>query len=84
MVCDVLSMLCINCNNVLQQCICTLSPYMIITDYVLSGEIAGNKHPILLFKYLGATLTDREWRLGCGDGAYNTIRMEKTGREGTG
>ena len=44
MVCDVLSILCINCNNVLQQCICTLSPF-IVTDYVLIGEIAGNKHP---------------------------------------
>ena len=71
------------CNNVSVLCL-----HVIVTDYVLGVEIAGNKHPILLllllFKYLGATLTDREWRLGCGDGAYNTIRMEKTGREGTG
>ena len=73
------------CNNVSVLCL-----HVIVTDYVLSGEIAGNKHPILLllllFKYLGATLTDREcqWRLGYGDGAYNTIRMEKAGREGTG
>ena len=64
------------CNNV-----SVLRLHVIVTDYVLSGEIAGNKHPVLLllllFKYLGATLTDREWRLGCGDGTYNTIRMEK-------
>ena len=57
MVCDVFSMSC-NCNNVLQQCICTLSPCD-CTDYVVIGEIAGNKYPVLLlFKYLGATLTE--------------------------
>ena len=34
---------------------------MIVTDYVLIGEIACNKYPVLLlllFKYLGATLTE--------------------------
>ena len=43
------------CNNVSVLCL-----HVIVTDYVLSGEIAGNKHPILLllFKYLGATLTE--------------------------
>ena len=68
------------CNNVSVLCL-----HVIVTYYVLSGEIAGNKHPVLLlllFKYLGATLTDREWRLGCGDGAYNTIRMEKNWKRG--
>ena len=29
-------------------------------------------------------MTENGDRLGCGDGAYNTIRLEKTGREGTG
>ena len=53
MVCDVLSMLCINCNNVSVLCL-----HVIVTDSVLTGEIAGNKHNLLLlFKYLGATLT---------------------------
>ena len=57
------------CNNVSVLCL-----HVILTEYMLIGEIAGNKHPLLLlFKYLGATLK----RLGCGDGAYNTIRMEK-------
>ena len=62
------------CNNVSVLCL-----HVIVTDYVLSGEIAGNKHPVLLlllFKYLGATLTDREWRLGCGDGA--SILLKET------
>ena len=72
------------CNNVSVLCL-----HVIVTDYVLSGEIAGNKHPVLLllllFKYLGATLTDREWRLGCGDGAYNILQSEwKKLEEGTG
>ena len=52
MVCDVLSMLCINCkkncNNVSVLCL-----HVIVTDYVLIGEIACNKHLLLLlFKYL--------------------------------
>ena len=29
-------------------------------------------------------MTENGDRLGCGDGAYNTIRLEKTLREGTG
>ena len=52
MVCDVLSMICINCNNILQQCICTLSPFIVTySDYVLIGEIAGNKHPYYYYYY---------------------------------
>ena len=51
---------------------------------MLIGEIAGNKHPLLLlllFKYLGATLTEN------GDldaEMVHTIQSdwEKTGREG--
>ena len=43
------------CNNVSVLCL-----HVIVTDYVLIGEIAGNKYPVLLllFKYLGATLTE--------------------------
>ena len=45
------------CSNVSVLCL-----HVIVTDYVLIGEIAGNKHPVLLllllFKYLGATLTE--------------------------
>ena len=46
------------CNNVSVLCL-----HVIVTDYVLIGEIAcrPNKHPLLLlllFKYLGATLTE--------------------------
>ena len=74
MVCDVLSMLCINCNNVCNN-VSVLCLHVIVTDYVLIGEIAGNKHPVLLllllFKYLGATLTEtwmRRWRI-----QYNQI-----------
>ena len=62
MVCDVLSMLyvCINCNNVLHQCICTLSPCDCNRLCAHWRSIAGNKYPVLLllFKYLGATLTE--------------------------
>ena len=48
------------CNNVSVIC-----PHVIVTYYVLIGELAGNKYPVLLlllllllFKYLGATLTE--------------------------
>ena len=45
------------CNNVHVLCL-----HVIVTDYyLLIGEIACNKYPVLLlllFKYLGATLTD--------------------------
>ncbi len=41
------------CNNVSVLCL-----HMIVTDYVLIGEMAGNKHQVLLFKYLGSTLTE--------------------------
>ena len=45
------------CSNVSVLCL-----HVIVTDYVLIGEIAGNKHPVLvlllLFKYLGATLAE--------------------------
>ena len=42
------------CNNVSLFCL-----HVIVTDYVLIGEIACNKYPVLLFfKYLGATLTE--------------------------
>ena len=42
------------CNNVSVLCL-----HVIVADYVLIGEIAGNKYPVLLlFKYLGATLTE--------------------------
>ena len=65
------------CNNVSVLCL-----HVILTEYVLIGEIAGNKHPVLLlFKYLGATLTEtwmRRWRI-----QYNQ-NGKKTGREGTG
>ena len=61
-------MLC-DCNNVLQQYFATmfcnnvsvLCLHVIVKDYyVLIGEIACNKYPVLLllFKYLGATLTE--------------------------
>ena len=33
-----------------------------------------NLERVNTFKYLGATLAEK-WRLGCGDDAYNTIRM---------
>ncbi len=72
------------CNNVSVLCL-----HAIVTDYVLIGEIAGNKHPVLLlllsllFKYLGATLTE--------NGDLDTEMPHKynqngktTGREGTG
>ena len=44
------------CNNVP-----VLSLHVIVTDYVLIGETACNKYPVLLlllFKYLGATLAE--------------------------
>ncbi len=42
------------CINVSVLCL-----HVIVTDYVLIGEIACNKYPVLLFfKYLGATLTE--------------------------
>ena len=45
------------CNTVSVLCL-----HVIVTDYMLIGEIAGNKYPVLLllllFKYLGATLTE--------------------------
>ena len=66
------------CNNV-----CVLCLHVIVTEYVLIGEIAGNKHPVLLlFKYLGATLTSRDLDAEMA----HTIQSEwkKTGREGTG
>ena len=67
------------CSNVSVLCL-----NVIVTDYVLIGEIAGNKHPVLLlllFKYLGATLTEN------GDldaEMVHTIQSDwgKTGREG--
>ena len=60
------------CNNVSALCL-----HVIVTDYVLIGEIAGNKHPVFIIIILiSRSDIDREWRLGCGDGAYNAIRME--------
>ena len=60
MVCDVLSMLNVTvtvtmfCNTVSVLCL-----HVIVTDYVLIGEIACNKYPVLLLlKYLGATMTE--------------------------
>ena len=46
------------CSNVSLLCL-----HVIVTDYVLIGEISGNRYPVLLlllllFKYLGATLTE--------------------------
>ena len=70
------------CNNGSVLCL-----HMIVTDYVLIGEIACNKYPVvlllLLFKYLGATLTEN----GELDAEMaHTIQSEwkKTGRECTG
>ncbi len=67
------------CNNVSVLCL-----HVIVADYVLIGEIAGNKYPVLLlFKYLGATLTEN----GDLDAEMaHTIQSDwkKTGREGTG
>ena len=40
------------CNNVSVLCL------HVIVDYVLIGEITCNIYPLLLFKYLGATLTE--------------------------
>ena len=69
------------CNNVSVLCL-----HVIVTDYALIGELAGNKHPVLLLlllKYLGATLREN----GDLDAKMaNTIQSEwkTTGREGTG
>ena len=42
------------CNTVPVLCL-----HVIVTDYVLIGEIACNKYPVLLlYKHLGATLTE--------------------------
>ena len=63
MVCDVLSMfvtVTMFCNNVLQQCfsinihsdsdnVSVLCNHMIVTGYVLFGEIACNKFPVLIY-----------------------------------
>ena len=71
------------CNNV-----SILFLHMIVTDYVLIGEITGNKYPVLLlllFKYLGAILTengDLDAEMAGAFMQYN--RNGKTGREGTG
>ena len=66
------------CNTVSVLCL-----HVIVTDYVLIGEIACNKYPVLLFllfKYLGATMTEN----GELDAEMtHTIQseLEKTGRE---
>ena len=65
------------CNNVSVLCL-----HVIVTDYyVLIGEIACNKYPVLLlFNYLGAPLTEtwrRKWHI-----QYN--QNGNTGKEGTG
>ena len=60
---------------------------MIVTDYVFIGEIAGNKHPVLLlllFKYLAPTLTENgDLDAEMAHTIYNQIG-KKSGREGTG
>ena len=68
--------------------------HVIVTDYVLIGEIAGNKYPVLLllFKYLGATLTEngdldaemahtiqsewKNWKRGCWVGRRISLRVK--------
>ena len=69
------------CNNVSVLCL-----HVIVTDYVFIGEIAcrPNKYPVLLlFKYLGATLTENG-ELDADMTHTIQSEWEKTGREGTG
>ena len=40
---------------------------------ISTGRVFGN----IDYIYISRSDIDREWRLGCGDDAYITIRMEK-------